>query len=325
MSTSDESAPNETEPQSQEATSRGSRGAAAALVVSVFSKLSAIRSAAATPRGKAISWAAVALLFVGGVVAAFRALPPTTRLAHPQLLAIAGLVGVPATLLVNGARSRVAAELLGSRPTIGACVRISIVSSAANLLPIPGAFLVRVQWLKEIGAGYGAATLTSAMLAGAWIGVSSALAGILQLGDGTVWLGALLLGSGSLALMASWFVLRAQTSRRGAASASLKLLIIESLAAATAAGRLYLAIVAMGVAITPAQALALTLGAVVASAAGVFPGGLGLREAVCAGLGPLVGLPASVSFIGAAIDRVVGLVVMLPITLYFLARSRRTP
>jgi uncharacterized membrane protein YbhN (UPF0104 family) len=225
--------------------------------------------------------------------------------------------------VLNGMRSLVAARLLGSSPSVGACIRVSIISAAANLLPIPGAFMVRVQWLKEIGAGYGAATLSSAMLAGAWIGVTAVLAGVVQLGaGGTLWFGATLLGTGLAALGASWVVLRSQASARGAAIVGLELLVIESLTALVAAGRMYLVIVAMGVAVNLAQALALTLGSVVASAAGVFPGGLGLREAVCAGLGPLVGQPASVSFMAAAVDRLLGLAAMLPVTLYLTVRPQ---
>jgi uncharacterized membrane protein YbhN (UPF0104 family) len=263
------------------------------------------------------------LLFVGGTVAAFRSLPESTHLGRYDLLALVALVAVPANVVLNGMRSLVAARLLGSSPSVGACVRVSIISAAANLLPIPGAFLVRVQWLKEIGAGYGAATLSSAMLASAWIGVTAVLAGAMQLGaGGNLWLGATVMAVGLVALSASWVVLRSQASTRAAAAAALRLLAIESLVALLAAGRMYLVIVAMGVAVNLSQALALTLGSVVASAAGVFPGGLGLREAVCAGLGPLVGLPASVSFVAAAIDRLLGLATMLPVTLYLTVRSR---
>ena len=51
-----------------------------------------------------------------------------------------------------------------------------------------------------------------------------------------------------------------------------------------------------------------------AAAAGILPGGFGLRELIAAALAPLVGLPASAGFAATAINRVMGIVVLAPIT-----------
>jgi uncharacterized membrane protein YbhN (UPF0104 family) len=44
------------------------------------------------------------------------------------------------------------------------------------------------------------------------------------------------------------------------------------------------------------------------------PGGFGLRELIAALLAPLVGLPASAGFAATAINRVIGIVVLAPVT-----------
>ena len=83
-------------------------------------------------------------------------------------------------------------------------------------------------------------------------------------------------------------------------------------------------IVALGVEVSGGQALALTVSGAIASAAGIFPAGLGLREAMSAGVAALVDLPASVGFVAASIDRVLGLVVLGIATLALLLQRKRT-
>ena len=61
--------------------------------------------------------------------------------------------------------------------------------------------------------------------------------------------------------------------------------------------------------------------AIAASAVGFLPGGIGLREVIAAGLAPLVGLPASLGYLSAALDRVVGLTVLVPVTLLLVGGS----
>ena len=58
--------------------------------------------------------------------------------------------------------------------------------------------------------------------------------------------------------------------------------------------RLYLVLVALGYEAGVTQALTLTLAAVVVTALGFFPGGLGAAEVLSAALSPLVGLSAAV-------------------------------
>ena len=56
-----------------------------------------------------------------------------------------------------------------------------------------------------------------------------------------------------------------------------------------------------------ASAAVLNVASVVAAAAGVLPGGLGLREAVAGFLAPLVDAPAAAGAVAATLDRLLGL------------------
>src|SRR5258708_34231260 len=75
------------------------------------------------------------------------------------------------------------------------------------------------------------------------------------------------------------------------------------------ASRLYRVLRGFGLHISLAQAVALALSGVLATALGIAPGGVGLREALAAGIGPLVGLPASASIVATAFDRIPDLAV----------------
>jgi uncharacterized membrane protein YbhN (UPF0104 family) len=85
--------------------------------------------------------------------------------------------------------------------------------------------------------------------------------------------------------------------------------------------RLYLVGLALGFNVTVAQAAALTVSAVLATATGFFPGGLGIRELLAAGVSPLVRLSSLVGIAVSAVDRLGTLCVLVPLSAYWLRRT----
>jgi hypothetical protein len=69
-------------------------------------------------------------------------------------------------------------------------------------------------------------------------------------------------------------------------------------------------LLALDLDVSVGQAVALTLSGVIAAATGIFPAGLGIREAVAAGIASAVSLPAAVGFVATAADRIAGLLVL---------------
>src|SRR6202012_4641630 len=131
-------------------------------------------------------------------------------------------------------------------------------------------------------------------------GCSFTMAGLLQLGGRVPLLGIGFAGAGIAMLVACWQVVRRLEAPDGTAATLARIAAVETGLVLVQAVRLALVLRGFGVSISPAQAVALALSGVVAAALGIVPGGLGLREALATGIGPVVGLPASVSLIGTA-------------------------
>jgi uncharacterized membrane protein YbhN (UPF0104 family) len=268
-----------------------------------------IRRPAPGPLRSAILLAAV-VFFAGGVALAAAHFP--SEHGHPRwvLLVLVATIGPCGFTACNVAEYRLTARLAGHSVTWSHALRIAVLGSAANLLPLPGAMLVRTRALAGMGSTYGAAlgsTLTVGLI---WLGTASALAGTFQLGGAHRAIGA---GVGAAGLVVLGIAFRILTRRRpGAEGARLmiRLVIVEAVLTAFAALRIYLVILGFGFHVTPPQAVALTLAGVLATVTGVVPGGLGVREGLSAAIGPLVGLPASVSLLAAAFERLADLTVV---------------
>lgn len=243
-------------------------------------------------------------------------------------LVLAGVLGVPLTIAANTGEYLLSVRFVGERTTFGEALRLTVIATAANLLPLPGAFLVRAQGLRDLGSGYRRAAAATAVVGFVWIAVSALIAGSVLLGFsdrqivGTAVLaGGVLLLAFSIVVMGRW-----APTRRAHASLAVAAVGIELIAVAGNAIRLVLVLVGIGVDATLAQAFVLAVSSSLSSATGIVPGGFGVREAIAAALSPLVALPPSAGFAGTAVNRVIGMIAMVPVSLVLVARQReRTP
>jgi uncharacterized protein (TIRG00374 family) len=112
-----------------------------------------------------------------------------------------------------------------------------------------------------------------------------------------------------LALLA-WAMARLQSGVDFTRGLTVQLLAVEVARVVVLAVRFHLLLIALGTEPTWAQSAALTIAVVVSTAVAILPGGLGLREVSAAAIGPLVGLPASVSLVAVALDRLLSLAVL---------------
>jgi hypothetical protein len=253
---------------------------------------------------------AAVVFFAGGV--AFAAAHFPSEHGHPRwvLLVLVAAIGPSAFTACNVVEYRLTAHLAGYSVPWSRAFRIAVLGSAANLLPIPGAMLVRTRDLAGMGATYRAAlgsTLTVGLI---WLGTAAALTGTMQLGGPHRAVGA---GVGAVGFALLGIAYRILTRRRPGADGArlmIRFVIVEATLTASAALSLYVEIEAFGFHVTPAQAVALTLAGVLATVTGVVPGGLGVREGLSAAIGPLVGLSASLSLLAAAFQRLAELTVI---------------
>ena len=290
----------------------------------VAGRLLRYRAALAGVGERRLLLVAVVLFVVASAVGAANLPPVETSIRWPVLLLLP-LVGVPATVAVNAWEYGVTARLLGHRVPPADAARVSVLSTAANLLPIPGAVLVRSRALRQRGTGIGAALSITTAIGVAWVGVNAVLAGGLQLVAGEPPLGAAVLAGGLVVLVLAglWAArTRGVVLRRADVGT---VLVVEVVAVLVAAARLQLALWGLGYSPEVSQSLSLSLAGSLGSAVGFLPAGLGIREVLAAGIGPLVGLPAAVSLVATAVDRLLGLVVLAGITAVLVATGAGTP
>jgi uncharacterized membrane protein YbhN (UPF0104 family) len=251
--------------------------------------------------------AAALVLFVGGSILGVLSLPEVEQKPRWELLAVVGLVGVPLTFALNAAEYQVTAAILGYRVPFVPALRVGILATAANLLPIPGALLVRGHAIRKLGAPYRKIALSTGAVGICFVGTTCVIAGGVLVASGELALGGVLVGAGLLLLALALALLVAERGSRD----GVRLLFAAGARATGAivvkAGRLYLILLAFGYEAGATQALTLTLAAVIATALGFFPGGLGAAEGLAAALSPLVGLSAAVGFVASAVDRLISI------------------
>lgn len=259
--------------------------------------------------------AGAAALFVVGGWFAFRSLDVSLERVQWPLLAAVAVVGVPLTLLATTLEYLLSARMLNHRVAVGAATRLTIISTAANLLPLPGAFLVRVQALRAMGSRYSKAMGSTAIIGLVWIGVSALLAGSLLAPSGR-WVPALGLwaaGGPILVVAYAWLCRTVEEPGERRRIAALAV-AVELFAVLINAARLVLILIGLGIDASVGQTLVLAVSSSLAAAAGILPGGFGLREVIAAALAPLVGLPASAGFAATALNRLIALVALAPVT-----------
>ena len=238
-------------------------------------------------------------------------IPAVTHFRHlntqtdPVLLLAVLVVFPPLIVGVNAVEFTVVARVAGHRVPVREAVAVSIGGTIANLLPIPGSVVVRSAALTSAGRGVGPTLQAVATVGGAWVGITATVLGIAAaFHNGPV--GAALTVIGLTATAACLVLLSRQVGdRRRARRLAAAVVGVEGATVAIDTVRLWLVLYAIGVHGTVLDAVALNAASVLTVAAGIFPAGLGLREALSAVFGAASGLPAAVSVTAAVVDRFV--------------------
>jgi hypothetical protein len=275
-----------------------------------------LRAGASTAAGRKAVLAVAAVALVAGALVAWRSRPDVPTDPRPWLLALAVATAVPLHVALNGAELLVMARIGRTRMPLGEAARVTVLSSAANLLPIPGAVLIRTQALQRLGST-GRRALSVTMVVGlGWVATAFVVAGLLLLATEPTGAAAAFLGVGALGLAATWALLGRYPADRNRAFAAL--VAVEAAATLAAGLRVYLTVLGLGYDAGFAAGVALSLSAPLSSLVGIFPGGVGLREFIAAALAPLVGISAAVALLATIVDRLLGAVVQVVLSLVLL-------
>lgn len=257
------------------------------------------------PRGRRWLGRGAAVLFVAVAVASWSRLPSVT-LRWSWMWVVVAMLLISISLLA--VEYRIAAWLVEKPVGWREAFRVTIFSSAANLLPVPGGLAVRTGALQRKGSGWTRAIGSNVVMGLGWLGVALLLAGGLLHGEAppVVAGGFFVAGVAVLAVMT---VAIGRIRDEGVALRSVgRVLGLEGAYVLASAVRLYAVLAGLGLQVTFGQATALTVASALAAGVGFFPGGLGLRELVAGALSPLVGLAPAVGAFAGVVDRIVGLV-----------------
>lgn len=257
----------------------------------------------------------------GAAVLAVRNLPEGTDVSIGPLVVLA--VATSATLLLNALEYAATARLAGGRETLLAALKVSVYGNVANLLPVPGSVVVRVQALRRRGHAGRVALSATAAVGVCWIAVSIALGGALLVGARPL-LGTALLGTAAVGFVASVLWGRRLPAEH-AAPIWAEVVLVEVGKVAVQALRMHLALLAVGASPSLGQSAAIGISVSVSSATAFLPAGLGVREVIATGLGALVGLPAAVGLLATLVDRAAGLVMAIPLSAVVLMIPGGTP
>jgi hypothetical protein len=223
-------------------------------------------------------------------------------------VAAALLVTAPVSLALRALEFDASARLLGQSPSPARSLRVAVVASAANLLPLPGSLLVNVRSLSEDGSTYTGALGASAVPGLAWLGLVGLVGGSAMIVNDALVVGAVVVVAGAAALaVAGRLFVAAAAPGPGRAALAARIGLIELGWLATSAARLLLALAALRESATVTQALALSVAGAMTVAMGFFPAGLGVREILVAAIAPMVGLPFDTGVLVGVLDRVVWL------------------
>lgn len=261
------------------------------------------------------------IAFTVVTAAAIRNLPTPPNPVRWSALVVVGVLLVPVTIVTNGVEFQLTARFLGRRIAIMDAIQTALLSSAANLLPVPGSLLVRARRLSAEGADLSHATRAPLLVGILWLGVAAATAGFWVAATTGQSLASIVGASGGALAVAALILLA-----RSAPSADRpfgSLLAVEIVLVIVSSFRNLLILRGLGFESGLDDGLALALSGVLAAAVGVIPGGLGIREAISAVLSPLVGMTAAAGALAAAIDRVIGLIVLGIVGAAIVLRSRR--
>ena len=245
------------------------------------------------------------VLFVVISVASFRALPDGVRF-HWWALPLLVLVTTPLTVLANSAEFRVMGAINGHVIGWLSAARLTVIAGAANLLPLPGGVVIRTQALRKAGSSYRHALAANAAAGLAWIGMGSLAIAALLVGNGDTRLAAALLTVVGLGCLVAVRAVLHRIDRAGSTRYLAQLIVIELATVVVSGARIFLAFRLIGLSASAAQSIALTASQIIAAAVGIFPAGLGLREALAGGIGSAVHLPLSASVAATASDRITG-------------------
>ena len=253
-----------------------------------------------------------------------------TLWANPEILAQAS--PLPFAVLVLVVTPVLVCLGTGELVVMGACLRaplpwprafeVTVIGSAANLLPIPGTMATRIAALTMAGASAGAAALMTTYAGLLWLSLTMIAGGLALFVAGLALAGAATVGLGLVAALVCLILI----ARLGAPRPQLlRLLAVRSVFVLVDGIRTAVALAAIGVSLPLVEAQIFALSSALGSSLSLVPAGFGIREALSGAVAPLVGVTMAQGFAAAVLIRIADLIVLLGLFAGLRLRGRAAP
>ena len=243
-----------------------------------------------------------ALLLVVGVAWSLERLEFDPAQIDIGLVALVALVLIPAGMVVAAINLQLMGRAVGTRITFKTAFAATVYGRIAEVLPIPGAAMVRGAALMQSGAKMGEALtimVWSSLLSLAMVGLCASVPLIMAL-PAAGWL--LAAGSTLGALISGVWVLRQSGAGLLGSMVAVRFAYIV-----LGALRFWACFAAIGFPLSLANSALFVVSSTITNFVGIVPGGLGISEFLSAGLALLVDVAPSQAFLAAAINNILTL------------------
>lgn len=248
-------------------------------------------------------------VFLGGVGYAIHQSAIDPDKVNPWIFLALLLGPTPMNIALNALQLRYAADALGQTLNFMPALRITVIATASNMLPLPGAYLVRTYALAP---NADIATLKRAATINLLIIKQSITLAVLLFAISVSDLFPLLYTIPAILTAAAVLVLNALMWRKNrlawrnfAITLAIQVAMISGEVIRTA-----FAFSALGAHIDLRQAAAISIAGTVSSVAAVVPGGVGIRELGAAGIALLIGVIPELAFAATALNWIAALLVL---------------
>lgn len=259
------------------------------------------------------------VLFIGGLYLSLTTISLDDVYIRWGYVATLVLLGASGTLVLNTLVFWLSARSVGDGCGFFDSLRLIILSSAANFLPIPGGAIVRVAALRGSGSSYRGAISITASAAMLWLSLALIVAGVglAQYSSQSIYF--ILSFAGLIVGVAASMVARSVTR---AWLTVLQLILVSLATHLVATFRFWLAFGSIGLLLPIMDSAVIAASGTAGAVVGIVPGGLGVNEAMAALLSELMGNSGALGFIAATINRLANYALRGPLALIFIWKSR---
>lgn len=240
-------------------------------------------------------------VFIVGSVWSIQEILNANLIFNYYYLVIILLVAAPISLLLSISRFQILARLYGGRFTFVESANVVILGGLANLLPIPGALLVRLAAIRT-KVGSKKSVLANAIGVGLWL-----IACLLVLSFAFFWeldtnYDAALFVLSILLLFVLTMFLR---YTNGSIKYFLQLCLVQIPLTVVNTLRLWLLCLSIGYVVDLILPASVSLASILVSGASITPGGIGVAELMSSSIAHQLNYPASVGFIMLSGNRLI--------------------